>query len=162
MVTQQKLQELFHYDPETGHFTARVFRGTSAKKAGERVGVRSDGKYPSIWIDGKLHKCHRLAWLYVYGELPALQIDHINGDPADNRISNLRLASQSQNKANTRTYANNRLGVKGVRLRDGAFQARCSKDGRTYHLGSFATVEEASAVVRDAAERLHGQFARTA
>lgn len=88
-------------------------------------------------------------------------IDHIDGDPRNNRITNLRSVSMSENLANQKLRSDSSTMVKGVRLHGwGSYSARITFRGRTHHLGSFATLEEATAARREAAERLHGEFAR--
>ncbi|WP_292613113.1 HNH endonuclease signature motif containing protein, partial [Nitrobacter sp. 62-13] len=83
------VRELLHYDPETGRFTWR-----SGQKAGRAAGSIG-GRYVQIMIGKKNYLAHRLAWLYVHDSPPLEEIDHVNGDPRDNRINNLRLASKS-------------------------------------------------------------------
>lgn len=97
-LTAEKLREILHYDPASGHFWARVSR--SPLKAGDLVGhIRSDG-YRAIKIHSKAYKAHRLAWLYIHGKWPSSIIDHINGIRADNRIENLRDVSYKENSMN--------------------------------------------------------------
>lgn len=108
----------------------------------------------------------RLAWLYVYGEVLSEQIDHINMVKDDNRISNIRPASQSQNQHNTKARKTNKLGVKGVYQKkmhpsgNLKYAAKISKDRKIFHLGYFDTIDDAQAAYRVASERLHGEFAR--
>ena len=87
-LTQERLKELLKYFPRTGRFRWRV-RGPRGEPVGREAGTRHGG-YRSIGIDGVRHYEHRLAWLYVHGEHPTGDIDHDNGNPADNRISNLK------------------------------------------------------------------------
>jgi hypothetical protein len=91
-----------------------------------------------------------------------LQIDHVNGDPADNRLENLRLATHQQNLCNKRRGRNN-SGLKGVYLRpNGKFTASVAFNQRSFYLGCFDTAGEAHAAYAFAAARLHGEFARAA
>jgi hypothetical protein len=110
MVTQERLKELFDYNPETGIFINKVRRGKC--QAGTVAGHCGQG-YFRININKKLYLTHRLAWLYVYGELPEY-IDHINRIPTDNRIANLRVVSKKQNQENKEKQKNNKSGYKGV------------------------------------------------
>jgi hypothetical protein len=87
-LTQERLREVLKYFPRTGRFRWRV-PGPRGAPAGREAGTRQGG-YRSIRIDGVRHYEHRLAWLYVHGEHPTGDIDHDNGNPSDNRISNLR------------------------------------------------------------------------
>lgn len=108
-------------------------------------------------------KAHRLAWFFMTGEWPILDIDHINGDRSDNRWSNLRLANDSQNGANKRRYKNNKSGFKGViwDARHKRFKAQLKKDGKVLNLGRYHTAEEAHEAYCKAAATLHGDFANS-
>ena len=102
-ITQAKLKELLSYDPETGDFTWLVGR----KMAGKKAGSPHNQGYFTIRISRKLYLSHRLAWLYVYGAFPKIDLDHINGVKSDTRIDNLRECSESQNQWNSRKPKNN-------------------------------------------------------
>lgn len=110
---------------------------------------------------GKSYKAHRLAWLYMHGELPDKSIDHINGLKTDNRIANLRLATNAQQKQNRPRNLNNSSGYKGVARAETKWRARINANGRHYYLGRFDTPEDAHNAYVAAAHRLHGEFART-
>jgi HNH endonuclease len=142
MLTQERLRELLAYDPETGLFTWRSRR--KGVQVGEIAGSVERNGYTGIKIDQKHCLAHRLAWLYVYGGMPAGDIDHINRNRADNRIENLRAANRSQNCANARLWKNNTSGLRGVRKFHKKWRATVGYGGRLYHLGTFATAEEAS------------------
>jgi hypothetical protein len=107
---------------------------------------------------------HRLAWLYVYGCLPSVDTDHINGDKGDNRIANLREASRSENSFNRPAPKSNKSGVKGVHFDRGRqkWMAYIKKDWKRYHLGRFDTMEEAVAARHQADITMNGKFARVA
>jgi hypothetical protein len=111
MITQQRLKELFDYNKDTGIFINKVRRGRY--HAGTQAGYLNKDGYFRININNKLYLAHRLAWLYVYGELPEY-IDHINRNPTDNKICNLRAVSKKQNQENREKQANNKSGYKGV------------------------------------------------
>jgi hypothetical protein len=102
-LTAERLRELLHYDPDTGDFTWRTAR--KRIPAGAIAGTVERG-FRRITIGGGRHgprySAHRLAWLYMTGAWPNGYLDHINRDPDDNRFANLRLATNSQNQANTR------------------------------------------------------------
>jgi HNH endonuclease len=166
---RELLCQLLHYDPDAGDFTwlprpREMFSskhncGTwHTRYAGKRAGCIEPGGYRVIHLGDRTCKEHRLVWLYVHGEPVPIQIDHIDRDRTNNRIANLRAATPSQNIANSKGYG--RLGVKGVRPWKGSFRAHIRFNGTGFHLGTFATVEEAAQAYREAAIRLQGEFAR--
>jgi hypothetical protein len=162
MVTAERLRELLDCDPETGVLTWRVSR-RGRVKPGQVAGKSHHTGYHVIRVDGRQYPAHRLVWLHVTGAWPAAEVDHINGVRNDNRFSNLRDATSSQNGCNARLYRNNKSGLKGAILnRPGRWIAQIQKGGRKIYLGVFDTPEEAHAAYCAAAERLHGDFARTA
>ena len=91
-----------------------------------------------------------------------MDVDHINGDKLDNRKSNLRVCTQSQNMMNRGLQKNNKSGFKGVsrHSQSGKWWARIAKDGKKFSLGLHHTPEEAGEAYRKAAESLHGEYAR--
>lgn len=153
-LTAARLRELLHYDPATGIFSRRTtFRQW---KAGAPVGSTMVKGYTAVWADGRHYSAHRLAWLYVHGEWPAEQIDHRNGDKADNRIANLRVVTGSVNQQNRiKCQANNSTGMLGVHRWKQYFRADIHVDGRQKSLGYFKTPEEASQAYIEAKRRFH-------
>lgn len=144
------------YDSETGEF---VWTDCNKKRLnGATVGTKDKDGYLTAKIDQVRVRLHRLAWRIVYGEWPKDQIDHINGIKSDNRISNLRIASNSENNCNRPAQANNKLGVRGVRFNNNRYQALICKDKKQIVLGSFKTINEAQAAYINAAKALHGEF----
>src|SRR3954464_3736442 len=113
MLTQARLKELLHYDSETGLWTWLKHRYRI--QPGDRAGTisKKDG-YCHIIIEKKNYMAHRLAWLYMTGGWPSMNMDHIDTNRSDNRWLNLRLATRPQNQANRRKQSNNRCGHKGV------------------------------------------------
>jgi hypothetical protein len=149
------------YEPTTGLFTWRKTRARF--RAGEPAGYINPYGYVVINLFFVPRRAHRLAWLLSYGEWPpdGVDIDHINGDRADNRLVNLRLASRSQNCWNGRTHSDNRSGFKGVTHiagRNKPWQARVYCKGKGKTLGYFATAEEAHICYVAAVNRLFGEF----
>ena len=112
-LTQQRLKEVLHYDPETGVFTWAIGRPKAAKNS--IAGGFTDRGYLAICIDGVKHRAHRLAWLYVYGVYPD-QIDHQNHVKNDNRIINLTATDSYGNSRNKSKPSDNKSGVVGVCL----------------------------------------------
>ena len=112
MLSYSRAHELFLYDPETGLITRKV--GRQGVKAGDVVGYRDDKGYLALCADYRKLKVHRLAWLMNYGSWPKGEIDHIDGDPANNRITNLRDVSASTNQRNRSRCSRNKSGIVGV------------------------------------------------
>lgn len=161
MLTAETVRKLLDYEPETGVFRWRV--GASGRRGGKGsvAGCLRRDSYRSLQVNGETYAEHRLAWLYVYGEWPSGEIDHINMVRDDNRIDNLRIATRSQNKANSQAKRNNPTGFKGVHLNKvGKFEAKITLNSRQKHLGRFQTAEEAHAAYCAAAEKFFGEFAR--
>lgn len=163
MTDAARVRELLSYDPETGVFRWRQDRGRfgNRAKAGDIAGTYGQRGVWRICLDWKVHLGHRLAWLYMTGEWPVGGIDHINGNPSDNRWSNLRPANQSQNNANARMRADNTVGLKGVSRHRGKYRASIVRGGRQKFLGYFATPEEAHAAYAAAAKAIFGEYARS-
>lgn len=160
LLTAERLREVLHYDPETGEFRWRVSRRNGVK-AGDVAGTVTNYGYRQIRVDGRCYRASRLAFLYMTGEWPSHEIDHRDNDPSNDRWSNLREATGSQNQANKRRQINNTSGYKGVTYhRDCArWQAQIMVHGRMRYLGLYDTREEAFAVRCSASRRYHGDFA---
>jgi hypothetical protein len=125
----------------------------SNRPGGSAAGSLTDSGYWVVRIDGKPFRAHRIIWLLHYGEDPAASdVDHINGDRADNRVENLRLATRGQNLSNTKSRHGSTSRWKGVSLRssDGTWVAQFRHDGRHYHVGRFKC-ETAAALAYDRA-----------
>jgi len=151
-------RELFDY--RDGKLYWKVSRGRIT--AGQEAGCLSEGNnYFLIQYDYKLKLLHRVIWAYHYGEIgKGVYIDHINRDPLDNRIENLRICNISQNQGNSKLNFNSTSGFKGVHmLKSGRFQAGINKQGKKFHLGTFDTAEEAHAAYLKAAGEYFGEFA---
>jgi hypothetical protein len=161
MITQEYLKDILIYDKETGIFTWKV-NHTCKSKIGKLAGSIKQNKYVEVQINKKRYYAHRLAWLYEYGQFPKQQLDHINNNPNDNRIENLREASYSQNGMNKSLQKNNKSGVKGVGWCETAkkWRARITINKIEYHLGLFSDLELAELVVTEARNKYHGEFAR--
>ncbi len=144
----QRAREILHYDPETGIFTRKV-RTAQRHQVGDRAcGNPVKAGHLRVAFDGEKYLAHRLAWLYIYGEWPKKYIDHINGDPADNRIANLRDVSLKTNSENQRRCRrDNQAGVLGIHQAANGIDwvARIQIDGKGYYLGTFETQKEAQA-----------------
>jgi len=154
-LTAERLRELLDYNQETGVFT-RLVRTAQRVRVGDTAGCKDTHGYLLIMIDRRPYKAHRLAWLHVHGVLPASQIDHIDGNPANNRISNLRDVSCSVNQQNRKLAQNgNKLGVLGVSRHGNKFRTRIVTDGKMRHIGVFDTPELAHAAYLAVKRRIH-------
>lgn len=155
MITQARLKELLTYDPDTGIFYRR--QAVPGHKVGEVVGFNWNG-YKGIKLDGKGYQAHRLAWLYVYGEHPKHEIDHINRDKMDNRINNLRDIPKYRNRENQNApYKNNKLGMQGVSKYRNKYKAQIQVQGKVTYLGTYSTPEEAHEAYKEAKKLYHIQ-----
>ena len=154
-MTQDEVKEIFSNDASTGEFTWLVANSTKIK-IGDRAGsVHKASGYRVIRVNGKLYKEHRLAWLYHYGYMPTKQLDHINGDRSDNRITNLREATNAENHQNLGKNKNNTSGFTGVTDCGNKWRAYIHKDGKKHHLGYHITREDAHAAHLKAKSELH-------
>lgn len=158
MLTAEYVKTLLDYDPETGIFVWKVSR--RKRLQGVKAGRISNKGYVQISIDDKRYSAHRLAWLVYYGEFPNGWLDHINRNKSDNRISNLRIATNQQNQFNQGLPSNNTSGFKGVvwNKNQGKWNAAMTLNGKRHHLGTFETKEEASAAYEKFAKEKQGDF----
>lgn len=160
MITQQELFEHVLYNPETGEFV-RAF-SKRPQFVGKKTGCVSKSGYVVISIKNKVYYAHRLAWLYVYGEIPRGQIDHVNQDKTDNSIKNLRQATSSenmQNIANAKRHSKTML--KGIELhQNGKYRAYITINKKKIHLG-YHSSKEAAIKARKEGEFVHHPFSPT-
>lgn len=162
MLTQARLKELLHYDPETGNFIW-INPSPYAHKVhpGSKAGYENNNGYIEISISCKYYKSHRLAWLYIHGEMPSDQIDHINGIKNDNRISNLRQADNYQNCSNRPKDKRNTSGHKGIYWvpERAAWRVIIRFNWKAHSFGYFEDKDEAIKMANKAREELHKEFA---
>lgn len=161
-LTVERLRERLLYWPDTGLFTWLI--PPSFREAGDLAGYVNNAGYWVLHVDGQRYLGHRLAWLYMTGEWPTAHIDHINRVTDDNRWSNLREATRSENHANCKRYKNNTSGFKGVtyNARKRRWVARLNAKGRPVFCAYFKTPEAAHAAYVAAAQQYFGEFARAA
>jgi len=153
-LTQSYLKQILHYDAETGLFTWLVPNGKRVRK-GDMAGCLHGGRV-FIRINKVLYVAHRLAWLYVHGYLPSVDIDHCDGIASHNWLSNLREATRSQNMQNQRrAQKGSASGLLGVYPSFNKWIAKISVDGQSQHLGTFPTPELAHAAYLKAKSILH-------
>ena len=156
-MNQNELKELLHYCPETGVFTRRKTIGRH--KAGAIAGAKPTGylKYISIHVARQRFLAQRLAWLYVYGEWPSADIDHINRIKTDNRIENLRQVTRSQNMQNVWLHKHNTSGHKGISWVEKLKKWRVYLfvQRKQIYIGLFTDFDSAVAAYRAAATQHH-------
>jgi hypothetical protein len=153
-LTAARLRELVEYDPATGHLLRKkAHRGNAA---GRSIGYLSHEGYLQAQLDGRKYQQHRLVWLYITGEWPRGEIDHINCVRDDNRISNLRDVEKCINAQNRRSaQKNSATGALGVTKNGNRFAARIIIAGRYRHLGMYGSVELAHAAYVAAKREIH-------
>lgn len=155
MITQTELQSRYKYNPNTGEFTKICYTG------GRHFGkTLKPEPYKQIKINKKTYQASRLAWLYMTGENPDCFIDHINRDPADNRFSNLRKASYTENNRNRSMARNNTSGYKGVNWHKykNKWRAEIKVNNKAITLGYFDNALDAHCAYIQASKKYHKQF----
>jgi hypothetical protein len=153
-MNQVMLHELLEY--KDGHLFWKGTRGR--QKAGNCAGyVQTNGRR-YLRINGKLMLEHRVIWMMQHGEVPEF-LDHIDGNPLNNRIENLRPATKQQNAMNRKVHCTNKLQVKGVQTRGGRFASYIWVDKTNKYLGTFDTAEEANMAYQQAAQKHFKEFA---
>jgi hypothetical protein len=156
----QLVIEVLRYDKRTGQLFWKKRRGGKAL-AGVRAGCLTPNGYRVIAIKNKLYTAHKLTWLVVNGCWPG-EIDHKNGRRDDNRITNLRECTRSQNLGNKKYYGNPSSRFKGVYFHKGAgrWMARITVNYKEIYLGLFNTQKEGHDAYCAAARKYFGEFAR--
>lgn len=136
------IKDIYHYNPDTGVFITKKRLGGRGK-VGKIAGSLSKLGYITIHIYNKTYKAHRLAWLYVYGKMPNGHIDHINGNRADNRISNLRIASMRENAQNMECHRNGKLCGASYDKKRGLWESYFNIGDKKIHISRHKTESEA-------------------
>lgn len=142
MITQERLKQLLHYDPDTGVFVSNFKR--------RQVGSLTEKNYVRLNLDKRLYMAHRMAWLYMTGEFPKREIDHIDGDRSNNKWVNLRLATRKQNMENIGLFCTNTSGYRGViwYRRNNKWGATVFHNGKRHFGGLFDSREQAATAAR--------------
>jgi hypothetical protein len=153
-MTIEAMKRVLHYDTETGEFWWTSAAPT--KVANKPANAKDRLGYVCLKVNGKMHKAHRLAWAFVYGEFPEQHIDHINGNPSDNRLCNLRLADRSLNMQNQRrARSDSSTGLLGVSKNGSGWRAEIRVDGKKINLGTHKTPELAHLAYVNAKRKHH-------
>jgi hypothetical protein len=170
--TPEILRQLLRYEPETGKlfwrerpacmFTRRrLFEGWNTRFAGKEAATPASGTaHLSLVVLGTRYLAHRVIWRMVYGDEPH-RIDHRDLDGCNNRLGNMRAATVAQNGMNRGAPSNNTSGVKGVSYRKdtGKWSAKIVANNKIQNLGCYKSLEDAASAYRQAALKLHGEFA---
>lgn len=157
MLTQEKLKEYLHYNPDTGLFTWLKYKQRPSKIGSIAGTIRSDG-YRSICFFEKQYFAHRLAWLYMMGIFPAEDIDHIDNNRLNNKWNNLRACNQSQNNQNyKKAKVDNSTQFLGVSYRkeSNKYRARIMINGKSISIGDYDTAKKAHEAYLIQKRKLH-------
>ena len=157
MLTQDYLKSIFEYNSETGIFTRKISKGNC--KAGSIANSKNHKNYIVIKINNKNYLGHRLAWLYIHGYMPIL-IDHINCNPSDNRLCNLREATLNQNQHNRKVNKNSKSQHKNIffNKKRNKFQVIIQVNGVQKMIGRYESLDEAIIAAQNARIEYHGDF----
>ena len=159
-ITQQLVKELFEYCDGVLYWKVRPAYHI---KIGNKAGTIASIGYWQTSINKKKYNNHRLIFLMFYGYLPA-EIDHIDNNPLNNRIENLREATRFENNYNTRTRADNTSSIKGVNW-DKARQkwrVQLCVEGKKRYFGCYHDIKVAKFIVETMRHKYHKDFARHA
>lgn len=159
-VSQSRLHYLFDYEVDSGRFIRKI-KTAGRVRVGDNAGTRHNKGYWLIMVDGVLYLRHRLAWLYVTGEWPEHEVDHVDMDRANDAWSNLRAATASENQSNRRIRPDNKIGLKGVsRASRTTFWSSVSHQGKTTYLGTTTCPAAAHLRYVVEADKLFGEYSR--
>ena len=157
----ERLNELFLLDHVTGVLFRRETTSSRAKKGSIAGCINKANGYGYVGVDGRKIGMHRVVFAIANGYMPA-EIDHIDGNPANNRPSNLREATHAENCRNRKLRSDSSSSVKGVdwHKKTSRWRVRCQVDGKQTNLGYFKELADAEALARAFRVQAHGNFCR--
>lgn len=159
MLTQERLKECLDYDPATGVFKLKIHRHGTTRSVGDVVGSMTCGGYLETCVDQHTLGLHRLAFLYMTGEIPLGHVDHKNRNKTDNRWENLRVVNHSQNQQNViAPRKDSTCGFRGVYRYGNKFRAKINVDGKQVHLGTFNNLQDAANAYIAAKPKYHPHY----
>lgn len=153
VVDIDRVRQLIAYDADSGTFTWLVNRKGSAARVGAAAGCNRPDGYVRIIIDGRIDYAHRWAWRIAVGPIPhGMEIDHIDHNPSNNALANLRLVTRSGNRKNRSRDSRNKSGINGVHwsVNARAWCVQIRSNRKTTHIGYFNSLEAAAAARREA------------
>lgn len=163
-LTAAEVRERFSYEPDTGTFRhiSPSAKHRGSKPIGSIAGCisRKNGGYWVLWINGRWYRAHRIAWLYMTGEWPIGILDHADCNRTNNKWANIRIASRSENSANSPQRKPNSSGYKGVFKVNNRFRAIIGVNRKIIHLGTYDNSQDAYKAYVAAAHKYFGEFAR--
>ena len=150
--------------PKTHFKNGAGWHNFNRQRAGKTAGVRKADGRVEVKLDGRTFKAARIIWAMHYGATPPDVVDHIDGDPGNDRVENLRAATAAQNAQNRAHISTNSSGVRGVtwHAQSKKWWVRVTLNGRTRSFGLYSSLETAAVVARGAKQQLFGEFARHA
>ena len=155
MVTKERLRELFDYDSNTGDLVRRV--GVKGSLKGTIIGTTKPNGYKIAVVDGKMYRLHHLVWMYHHGSAVE-QLDHINRNPGDNRITNLRPCDCFTNSGNQTKRKGLYKGVSFCKA-TGKWKAQIQFGGKNFNLGRHVSIHDAAVTYNNMAKIVWGEFA---
>ena len=155
----QDILKIYNLDPNTGVFTYKIKTNRNVV-IGSEAGTPDKDGYINLHINHKQYRAHRVAFYCYHNHIPELPliIEHIDGNPQNNSINNLRIASQLQNLANRKAHSHKRY--KGVYKQGKKYYTQIKLKGKTKHLGTFKTEIEAAKRYDEETKLIYGQYAR--
>lgn len=158
-LTQSRLKQILHYNPDTGEWTW-IEKLSDKRPVGSKAGSVGKSGYNIIRINGEKYRAHRLAFLYMTGDWPKEFVDHKNRNRSDNRWCNLREATVNDNNRNRELSPQNKSGYKGVYWREDRdkWVARIKVNNKVITLGHYLIKEDAIKARQVAEQKYHGEF----